>query len=196
MTKSDTKRGGRLTTQEKYVIQGMQHSGKTVEEIAAFTNRSQSCIENYLGGELDRIHGQVVKNQMSETVEVESSQPTPNPPNYIPKLTARDLIISKTENGKKTVAIMTEAASMRGDEAKKSMAGRANRAFAGNVVRLSDGKTVEHGESISEKNDGELSKGEINVVVEMLKKNKSVQQIALSLNREENDIARVVNKLV
>ena len=173
---------GRLTTQDKYIIQGMRHEGKSVEDIASFLDRSEKSVNNYLSGELDKIHDNVALKQLND------SQPD------VPRLTSKELMINVTEEGRKgTVAIMTEAASQRGDAHKQKNMGRVNRVFDKNIVRLSDGKELERGDLINEKNTGSLTKEESSLLVNMVKQNKSVKHIALCLNRDENDIAKIVN---
>jgi len=171
---------GKLTMNDKYIIQGMRHEGKSVSDIASHLDRTEKSIQNYLDGELDRIHNQVVSNQLNDT----------------PKLTAKDLMITSTEEGRKgTIAIMTEAASQKGDKRKEEYKGRVNRVFDKNLVRLSDNKVLERGDLINEQKTGPLSEDEMRIVVNMVKQNKSVKHIALNLNRHENDVAKVVNGL-
>ncbi len=176
---------GRLTTNEKYIIQGMKHEGKSVEDIASQLGRTEKSVQKYLDGELDKLHSQVAINKMNE-----------GQPPQAKKYTAKDLMVTSTEEGKKgTVVIMTEAASMKSDKAKETYQGRVNRVFDKNIVRISDNKTLERGDLINEQKSGPLSEDEMRLLVNMVKQNKSVKHIALNLNRHENDIAKVVNGL-
>jgi DNA-binding NarL/FixJ family response regulator len=191
-------KAGRLTTQDKYIIQGMRHEGKSVEEISEFLDRTEKAVTNYLEGELDKIHSVVANNQLNENSKSKTPQTSelpqsPQSPQPI-KLTSKDLMINTTEEGRKgTVAIMTEAASMKGDSHKQQYMGRVNRVFDKNIVRISDGKALERGDLINEKNEGPLTNEEMSLLVNMIKQNKSVKHIALCLNRDENEIAKIIN---
>lgn len=54
---------GKLTTNEKYTIQGMLHDKKSVDEIATALGRTQKTVQNYIDGELDRLLDTVAKTK-------------------------------------------------------------------------------------------------------------------------------------
>ena len=173
---------GKITTEEKYIIKGMKAEGKGLSEIAKLLKRTEVSIKSYYEDKLDK------------KLEKVSNKPVLDE-NYVVRLTAKDLMINETESGRKgSVAIMTEAASMKGDDSKDAT-GRANRVTGGNLVRLSDNKTIERGDKVTQTIEGPFTQKEVDIVAGMLKDNKSVQQIAVSLNRDVNDVAKVVNGL-
>jgi len=111
-------RKGKLSTQEKYAIQGMLHDNKDIEEMSTVLDRSTNAIRKYLEGELASIY-EDVKNVRAKQIidntpiEEESQIPTPVTTNPLPS--TKDLYIRKTQGGKPGVAIQTHESSERGD---------------------------------------------------------------------------------
>ena len=108
---------GRLSLTEKYTIQGMLHNTKTVPEIAKTLNRSLVCIQNYVDGELNKLHKTVVEAQIEPTkpkVDLTTLK-------KLPKDQAKKTMGYKTMGDKTGVAIMNSATSNVGDEFLKEM---------------------------------------------------------------------------
>lgn len=87
-----TKRG-KLTLREKYAIQGMLHNNMDIEEIATFLDRSTKIVENYVNGELDRLHNTIANAQLEQLEkEVERRQKEAlSPPNEQPNISSKDV---------------------------------------------------------------------------------------------------------
>ena len=75
---------GRLSNTEKYAIQGMLHSQKTIDEIAQILGRSEPTVKKYVDGELDSIHNDIAKIQ-AESVEDEPIVKTSPDPTIVQK---------------------------------------------------------------------------------------------------------------
>ena len=105
---------GKLTQNEKYVIEGMSKDKHTAGDIAKELGRTKQTIEKYQGEVKNRAKKQKIKSQAKEAKAKEEKV-----------LTAKDLMVHKTMVKKEEgVSIMTEAASARGDEEKGSAPSR------------------------------------------------------------------------
>ncbi len=168
---------GRLSIQEKYVIQGMIAANKTVDEISQELDRTEKTVQNYIDKELNNICETVAKTK------VQSSKKK--------KGRSLDMMTSPKNKG---VVIMTEGASQRGENFKNKK-NTASKFIAGNVYRISDGKKIEHGDSFRETKTGPLNEKEKALIIEMVDEQKTLQQICVALNRKENDIIKFINTL-
>ena len=91
---------GRLTKQEKYVIEGMLKDKFSVSQIAKELGRTQKTVQAY-----------------SETIKTEKPKKKKVKPQKTTVARAKDLMVHETALKRdKGVSIMTEAASARGDE--------------------------------------------------------------------------------
>jgi len=170
---------GKLTLNEKYAIQGMLHSKKSVKEIQAQLERPNSkAVESYINDELSRIQDSIVKANIpsdEDIFQAEVSQETfteavhklvrdgmgredaealvnttldqlnMDPDNGQQLYTlaiqhksvlAKTFMVTKTQSGKDGVAIMTNPASSRGDEAGKRARQKAHsRSTRGNLYK-------------------------------------------------------------
>lgn len=130
-------RPSKLTTVEKYTIQGALNDKKTIEEICDLINRPLNIVKKYVEGELSAIHETIAKvNIPKETKTVK----------------AKDLFAHTNKSGTKEngVTIMTQAASEKSDSAVERNKKLANRHISGNVYRLSDQKILKSGDNIKE----------------------------------------------
>ena len=131
----------RLSQIEKYIIQGMLHSGKTREEICELTSRTPKCIDNYIDGELDKIHSTIAKIEMAKTEIVEPEAIVPSVPPKpdlakvvtLPKGQAKRTMLRQTMGGKEGVSIMTPAASAVGDDFAKQAGRTMSRTAKGHI---------------------------------------------------------------
>ena len=99
---------GKLTQNEKYVIEGMFKDKHTADDIAKELGRTKQTIEKYQGEVKDRAKKRKIKSQAKEAKTKEEKV-----------LTAKDLMVHETVVKKdEGVSIMTEGASARGDEEK------------------------------------------------------------------------------
>ncbi len=78
----------RLTTQEKYTIQGMVADSKTHKEIASLLGRREKTVQKYVEGELDKIHATVAK------VAIDNTTPIDKNVSIRPKATSVEQLIS------------------------------------------------------------------------------------------------------
>jgi hypothetical protein len=125
---------GRLSQTEKYIIQGMKHEGKTVEEIATEIDRGVDCVSKYINVELDKLHNTITK------VTIDSAEkPVVKLVNPPPKGQAMRTMILKTGMDKKGVAIMTSASAQVGDDFLKAIPKNVSRTARGNLYDI-DGK--------------------------------------------------------
>lgn len=176
---------GKLSKVETYIIDGMIKDGKTPEEIAEYLDRSLNAVKKYLAKEEEH-----TGNTTSENVEKAQEAVA-----EFKKITAKDLMVNRTEDGhERTVVIMTKAASERGDAFRQSNQGRANKFYGGDVVRLSDGKTINAGESLEAPKTGPLSEDEVKILKDMMEKNKTAKQISVALNREESKVVELMKE--
>lgn len=138
-------RKGKLTTQEKYIIQGMIHLKKTSEEICDEIDRPIHLVQKYVEVELAKIQENIAKAKAQEA-EKSSKKDGAVP------LKAKDLFLRSDKSGKKTngITIATEASSERGDSASKRNKKLANRHMDKNIYRISDGKILRNGDKIEE----------------------------------------------
>lgn len=102
-----------LTDAEKYAIKGMLAEGKDSAEIAAVLGKQEA---------------EVIPHIEQTKKPVKKSGPKP------PK--AKDLMINKARGGRPGIAVMTEAASERGDTARNSLPARYK---SGVIHRISEG---------------------------------------------------------
>ena len=142
----------KLSQIEKYTIQGALHSGKTPNEIAKLLNRTEKCVQNYVDGELDKIHTTIAKVQTSQIEIVKPDEIVEETPKMIkpdltkvrklPKGQAKLTMARTTAGGKPGVAVMTSAASQVGDEFLKEMGPNRSRTARGHIYNA-DGELVE-----------------------------------------------------
>ena len=97
---------GRLTQNEKYIIEGMSKDKHTPEDIAKELGRTQKTIERYQD-KVSKSSKKKIKKQAKKSAEKAADV----------VLKAKDLMVRKTlAKQADGVSIMTEAASARGDE--------------------------------------------------------------------------------
>ena len=115
---------GKLTTKEKYIIQGMNNCNKTIEDIAKELDRSEEIVKNYIDKELNSIVNHIIQakiNQLEQEntnlkQEVTELQ-TPKPKKVT--LNVADVMGHESVDGRKGVSIMTQAASEQVDASKE-----------------------------------------------------------------------------
>jgi hypothetical protein len=115
---------GKLTTKEKYIIQGMNNCNKTIEDIAKELDRSEEIVKNYIDKELNSIVNHIIQakiNQLEQEntnlkQEVTELQ-TPKPKKVT--LNVTDVMGHESVGGRKGVSIMTQAASEQVDASKE-----------------------------------------------------------------------------
>ena len=113
----------KLSQLNKYTIQGMLSSGKTVRDISTTLDITEKTVQKYVDGELDKIHSTIAKVQI-EQAETPIEPPTPQTPikpdlsamNKLPKGQAKRTMARTTAGGKDGVAVMTPGASSVGDD--------------------------------------------------------------------------------
>jgi predicted transcriptional regulator len=127
---------GRLSQNERFLIQGAIHNKKTPAEIAELINRTEKCVENYINGELSKLQDTIVN------VQLEQNPVKPVVKSTLPKGQAKLTMANKTQSGKSGVAVMTQATSEVGDEFTKSMPKTMSRTSRGNLY-TSDGIKIE-----------------------------------------------------
>lgn len=139
---------------EKYAIQNKIGNGETVEEVAAFLNRSAKDVSTYLG-ELEAAFSRLNKNKVvpvemtvtevekvEEVVEdyvpelerqVREEQEKPRTVSAVPEGLTKKLMVNKTAGkGEKGVSIMTPgAAAVSDDAAKEHRSGTRSRTSRG-----------------------------------------------------------------
>jgi hypothetical protein len=59
----------KLSQTEKYAIQGMLHTEMPIADIAKKLNRTITCIQKYIDGELDNIHTTITKAMIQAPTE-------------------------------------------------------------------------------------------------------------------------------
>tara|TARA_R110002020_G_C16157627_1_gene763129 strand:- start:260 stop:625 length:366 start_codon:yes stop_codon:yes gene_type:complete len=95
---------GKLTQNEKYIIEGMLKDKHAPEEIAKELGRTKKTVENYRS----EIKRKATKQKIKKARKAKEAETQP--------LKAKDLMVNKTLAKKETgVSVMTEAASARGD---------------------------------------------------------------------------------
>ena len=96
---------GKLTQNEKYIIEGMLKDSCAIKDIATELGRAQKTIEKYKSEVKKKNNKLKIKKAAKKSADKASTV-----------LKTKDLIVNKTQ-GKKSdgVSIMTEAASARGD---------------------------------------------------------------------------------
>jgi hypothetical protein len=129
---------GKLSQIEKYAIQGALHEKISPEEIAKTLKRSVSCINNYINGELNRIHETIANIEVAKTAPVEEKVVK-----VVPKGQAKKLMGMKTGNDKPGVAVMTPGASALGDDFHNAMQKNISRTARGNLYKADTGEKIE-----------------------------------------------------
>ncbi len=113
---------GKLTTKEKYIIQGMNNCGKTTEEIAKEIDRSEESVKNYIKNELETIIDHIVQAKIdtleNENAALKTELDTLKSPPPV-KLNVKDSMINTSTSGRGGVSIMTQAASEQVDATKQ-----------------------------------------------------------------------------
>lgn len=149
---------------EKYAIQNKIGNGETVEEVAAFLNRSAKDVSAYLG-ELEAAFSRLKKNSVDVQVKVEpqitddltdkvkevveeyvpelerqvrEEEEKPRTVSAVPEGLTKKLMVNKTAGkGDKGVSIMTPgAAAVSDDAAKEHRAGTRSRTSRGALYNL------------------------------------------------------------
>jgi hypothetical protein len=146
---------------EKYAIQNKIGNGETVEEVAAFLNRSAKDVSSYLG-ELEAAFSRLKKNEVptlpvevivtevepvAEKVEdyvpelerqVRAEEEKPRTVSAVPEGLTKKLMVNKTAGkGDKGVSIMTPgAAAVSDDAAKEHRSGTRSRTSKGALYNL------------------------------------------------------------
>jgi len=127
----------KLSTTDKYAIQGMLHAQKTVEEISKALHRPEKTIQNYIDRDLEELYNTIVKVQMDKNppVEVDESPKVktkkPNP------------FIFDTANKTARVAVCTEVGSQIGDSVPKKKI--QSRSAKGNLWKINE-EEIEKGQ--------------------------------------------------
>jgi hypothetical protein len=99
-----------LTNPQKYMVQGMLVSKVPVEEMAKDLELTEDEIMEYIE-ELGTTLAKIEENQ-----EKPKKKKKGGPPVSPPMPTVREMLINKTQSGKKGISIMTEGVSARGDK--------------------------------------------------------------------------------
>lgn len=147
---------------EKYAIQNKIGNGETVEEVAAFLNRSAKDVSTYLG-ELEAAFSRLNKNKVNVVVEndgdpvlaekieeaieeyvpelerqVRAEEEKPRTVSAVPEGLTKKLMVNKTAGkGDKGVSIMTPgAAAVSDDAAKEHRSGTRSRTSKGALYNL------------------------------------------------------------
>jgi hypothetical protein len=135
----------KLSTKDKYTIQGALHDGKTSGEIAKIVGKPEKSVKNYIEGELDRIHETIAKMEIDKAEAAEKVEPESTP---VPPLVKPTVLKLARGQGKRAMAyragasIMTEGASAVGDEFKKELQKTRSRTARGALYN-SDGELIE-----------------------------------------------------
>ena len=129
---------GKLTITEKYIIQGMLHSKKSLEEIAVALKRPEKTVQNYIDKELDELYNTIVKVQMAtDKVFEELQEDIPEPAKKV-QTKKPNLFIHESASKTTKVAISTPATSQIGDEHHKNAKKTQSRTSRGNVWNISE----------------------------------------------------------
>lgn len=133
----------KLSQTERYIIQGALHSGKTTPEIAQMLKRTEKCVQNYVDGELDKLHSTIAKVQtdrikvIEEPIVEEIPQPMIKPDlatiKRLPKGQGKRAMARTTAGGKGGIAVMTPGASAVGDDFLKEFPKTFSRTAKGNI---------------------------------------------------------------
>lgn len=115
---------GKLTTKEKYIIQGMNNCNKTIEDIAKELDRSEAIVKSYIDNELNSIVNHIIQAKLDQ-LEQENTNlkqevtelQTPKPKKVT--LNVADVMGHESVGGRKGVSIMTQAASEQVDASKE-----------------------------------------------------------------------------
>lgn len=157
----------RISQKNKYIVQAMLHDNKSPAEISAMTGISEKSVENYINGELDKLHSTVVTVQTEKIVDAakiqeqidkeftkellkpEKAPQEPPPPQKPPKLPEgfSKRVFGLKPNDQRTThedgyAIMTPAASAAGDNFNKHMPKGISRTARNNLYRADTGEKV------------------------------------------------------
>lgn len=96
---------GKLTQNEKYIIEGMKRDGVSPSDIASNIGRAKKTVQKHLDSTVQQT--KISNKKKQKTTETKQA-------------TAKDLMVNRTVGkGESGVAIMTEAASSRGDESRE-----------------------------------------------------------------------------
>jgi len=113
----------KLSTKDKYTIQGALHDGKTSGEIAKIVGKPEKSVKNYIEGELEGIYDTVTKVTIEKAIAVEKEEDKPTvviEPPIVPRGQGKRAM-SYGEGKRKGVVVMNEGASAVGDEFRKDL---------------------------------------------------------------------------
>lgn len=146
---------GKLTNLEKYAIQGMINDDKSLAEICKAVGKTEKVVNTYL----EKLSNDIATTKaVAEPVVVESpaEEYVPNQlkeykerleaekarvVSAVPEGLAKKFMPNKSAGGRDGIAVMTEAASMMGDDAKKSMQlTNRSRTAKGNIYKIKENK--------------------------------------------------------
>lgn len=157
---------GKLTNLEKYAIQGMINDDKSLAEICKAVGKPAKVINMYLEklsadiGKtklvIDTSEIKEMGEKLQEKVEEAVEEYVPNQlreykekleaekarvVSAVPEGLAKKFIPNKSAGGREGIAVMSEAASMMGDDAKKSMKlTNRSRTAKGNIYNIKENK--------------------------------------------------------
>lgn len=98
-----------LTTIDKYTVKAMLEDNISPQDVATQLDYTLESIEAY-AKVLEKIKAKAKSKKKGGTPPKKTVKP----------VTAKDLMVNRTQNGRKGVAIMTPAASMKGDDDAKA----------------------------------------------------------------------------
>lgn len=132
---------GKLSQLDKYTIQGMLHSQKSISEIATALDRTEKSIEKYVNVELDKIHNTISKVQIEEQPLQKPEKPImPIVKTTLPRNQGKITLARLTKNGKDGVVAMTSASSAVGDDFHKELQPTRSRTSRGNLYNIDGNK--------------------------------------------------------
>jgi len=148
----------RISQTNKYTIQGALHAGKNAAEIAQITGLSEKSVENYISGELDKLHTTIATVQTEKVIKEAAYDPMPKPekdpsvpppPPVAPKLPrnySKGQFALKPADKKSSIndgyAIMTPNAAAAGDDFLKQMPKTISRTARNNLFRADNGQPM------------------------------------------------------
>lgn len=119
-----------LSLNDKYMIQGMLYSNKTLEEISSKIDKSEKIIKLYVDRELDGIYDTIAKIQLLKHTKIED---------LIANDTNKNPFIQKTSGGT-NVAISTPVTSQIGDAHHQQDKKTVGRSFRGTLWNIKEQK--------------------------------------------------------
>jgi len=139
---------GVLSLEEKYAIQGLLHDKKNITEISEILRRSEQTIKKYVDAELNDLIETIAKVKIQQTDTKSKIKQKDKQKDQVGKqFTAQDLMVRKTANKEGGVAVMTQAASAKGDDFLRKMPKqRTTRSTRGNIYDIKTKKILDGSE--------------------------------------------------